>query len=183
MARIATLSDAEILHRARMVFARRGYAARTREVSAAVGLTWGAIIRRFCDKRSLFDKAMAPPPVAVQHHEDGLQSLLEQLYEQLRCQWPLQLHRRLAALADDDSRTALSTVLASALSEHAGKGTQVRTDLSPAVLAGLVLNLMTGDIAQRVVDGHIEVSPDPLLVERVLCLLSPCASPQAPELP
>lgn len=179
MARIATLSDAEILHRARMVFARRGYAARTREVSAAVGLTWGAIIRRFHDKRSLFDKAMAPSPAAVQHH-GCLQSLLEQLYEQLCCQWPLQLHRRLAALADDDSRTGLSTVLASALSELAEQGKQVRTDLSPAVLAGLVLNLMTGDIAQRVVDGHIEVSPDPLLVERVVRLLCPCANSEAP---
>ncbi len=174
MARTTTLSDEEILRRARSVFALRGYAARTREVSAAVGLTWGAIIRRFQDKRSLFDQAMAPTPAAPAERQDAsLQALLEHLHEQLRRQWPLQLHRRLAAVANADGRSGLSDTLASALRAHAGHG-QVRNDLSPAVLAGQVLDLLTGDVAQRFVDGRLDVEPDPLFIDRLLRLLSPC---------
>jgi AcrR family transcriptional regulator len=177
MARTVTLSDEEILRRARAVFALRGYAARTREVSAAVGLTWGAIIRRFQDKRSLFDQAMAAPS-APALQPGGLRPLLEQLHEQLRRQWPLQLHRRLAAIANADGRSGLSEALARALSAHAGHG-EVRPDLSPAVLAGQVLDLMTGDIAQRFVDGCIDAPPDPAFIDRLLRLLSPCPNPQA----
>jgi AcrR family transcriptional regulator len=173
MARTATLSDEEILRRARAVFALRGYAARTCEVAAAVGLTWGAIIRRFQDKRSLFDLAMAPPfEAAPQLQDDGLSVLLEQLHDHLRRQWPLQLHRRLAAVANVDVRSGLRYDLARAIFAHAGQG-EVRNDLNPAVLAGLVLDLLTGDIAQRFVDGHLETAPDPLFIGRLLRLLSP----------
>lgn len=178
MARTTTLSDEEILRRARSVFALRGYAARTREVAAAVGLTWGAIIRRFQDKRSLFDQAMAPPPAVAERQETGLQALLEQLHEQLLRQWPLQLHRRLAGVANTDGRSGPCDILASALRAHAGHG-QVRNDLSPAVLAGQVLDLMTGDVAQRFVDGRLDAEPDPLFIDRLLRLLSPIPNAQA----
>lgn len=179
MARTATLSDEEILRRARAVFALRGYAARTREVAAAVGLTWGAIVRRFQDKRSLFDQAMAPPSAAaVEHQETALPALLERLHEQLSRHWPLQLHRRLAVVANVDGRSALREQLARALCARAGHG-EVRNDLSPAVLAGQVLDLLTGDIAQRFVEGRLDTAPDPFFIDRLLRLLSPCTEVSA----
>jgi AcrR family transcriptional regulator len=61
MARRPFLSDEEILTRARSVFVERGYAASTRQIVAAVGLTWGAIAVRFGSNRGLFTHAMAGP--------------------------------------------------------------------------------------------------------------------------
>ncbi len=52
MSRLPTLSDDEIVRRARAVFVERCYAARTKEIAAAVGLTVldllvGDVARRF----------------------------------------------------------------------------------------------------------------------------------------
>jgi AcrR family transcriptional regulator len=65
MTRRPTLTDDEILRRARAVFVERGYGARTRQIAAAVGLTWGAIVLRFRDKRQLFLQATARPECQV----------------------------------------------------------------------------------------------------------------------
>ena len=70
MGRHKTLSDQDILRRARPVFLNRGLDARTRDVAAAVGMTWAAIALRFGSKRGLFEQAMEhrsewfeePPP-------------------------------------------------------------------------------------------------------------------------
>ena len=55
MGRRKTLADQDILRRARPVFLNRGFDARTRDVAAAVGLTWGAIAFQFGSKRALFE--------------------------------------------------------------------------------------------------------------------------------
>lgn len=61
MAGHPVLSDEEFLARSRSVFVERGYAARSKQIAPAVGLTWGAIACRFGDKRSLFLRAMVAP--------------------------------------------------------------------------------------------------------------------------
>lgn len=178
MVRPTTVSDEEVLRRARAVFALRGYPARTREVAAAVGLSWGAIIRRFHDKRSLFDRAMALPEAPAAAPAQGLQDLLEQLHAQLLSAWPLLLHRRLAGLPVRPAGAAPREALARAMAPLAGKG-QLRGDLSPAVLASLALTLLAGDIAQRFVEGGAAASPDSLLIGRLLRLLAPSDAPSA----
>src|SRR4030095_4874175 len=126
MARRPTLTDDEILRRARSVFVERGYGARTRQIAAAVGLTWGAIALRFRDKRELFRRAMARP-----HAESGeleferagpaeLPGLLERLRSHLWEQWPLRLQYRLAMPgADHDSEPdGIVAAFAAALEAH-----------------------------------------------------------------
>ena len=46
MARHKTLTDEDILDRARPLFTACGQHAKTRQLSAAIGLTWGAVARR-----------------------------------------------------------------------------------------------------------------------------------------
>jgi AcrR family transcriptional regulator len=102
MARPPTLTDDEILQRARAVFVERGYGARTAEIAAAVGLSWGALVFRFGGKAELFRRAMADSvwgSGAVDWLAAGggdLHRLLEQLSSHLWEQWPIHLQYRLA---------------------------------------------------------------------------------------
>ena len=110
MGRRFTLSDDEVLLRARLVFLERGYAARTKEISAAVGLTWGALAFRFGDKRELFRRAMlqaadAGPSPGVLASRD-LRSVLEHARTFLWEHWPRRLQYRLAEAASGASEPA-----------------------------------------------------------------------------
>src|SRR4030095_10481501 len=103
MGRHRILSDEEILRRARAVFVERGYAARTRDIAAAIGMSWPALVLRFGGKWELFRRAMVEPirtpstlPAVAQEAE--LRQLLERLQALLREQWPMRLQYRLAAM-------------------------------------------------------------------------------------
>lgn len=101
MGRPQVVSDEQIVARARAVFLERGYAASTQSIAAAVGVSWGAIARRFASKRALFTCAMAGPAeacghAALQGAEANLPALLEQLRADLWERWPRHLQYRLA---------------------------------------------------------------------------------------
>jgi AcrR family transcriptional regulator len=177
MARRPFLSDEEILSRARRVFVERGYAASTRQIVAAVGLTWGAIALRFGSKRGLFTQAMAGPlePAAWEHEgQADLPGLLERLRSHLWEQWPLRLQYRLAATAagrPGDEPDGLAARLAAALHAHARHGS-LRSDMSVEALARVVLALLTGDVAQRFVERERTLKADPAFIGGVIRLLA-----------
>ena len=156
MGRHRLLSDEEILRRARAVFVERGYAARTRDIADAIGMSWPALVLRFGGKWELFRCAMVEPiraratfPAAAQGAE--LRDLLERLHALLSEQWPMRLQYRLAALssAHDDTEELLER-LRPAFEVQAQRGT-IRSDIAAGALARLVLSLLVGDVAQRFV--------------------------------
>lgn len=177
--RPARLTDDEILRRARRVFVEWGYAARTRQIAAAVGMTWGAIVLRFRDKRDLFTQAMAAPQADAcdaewrQAGDVDLHDLLTRVRSHLSRQWPLRLQVRLAMPVDDpDAETArLVDRLAGALEAHARRGA-VRSDVGPRELAQIVVTLLVGDVARRFVARETIAADDGAFVERVTSLLS-----------
>ena len=179
MARRPVISDEEILTRARSVFLERGYAARTKQISSAVGLTWGAIALRFGDKRSLFQRAMAEPdhrtgePQREQGSGTDLEGLLAWVRNLLWERWPLRLQYRLATptAGCDDELEGVVHGLAADLRPHARNGT-LRSDLGIEMLARLAVALLTGDVAQRFVARERALAADPALIDGVVCLLS-----------
>ena len=179
MSRRPTLSNEEILRRARSVFVERGYSARTKQIAAAVGLTWGAIALRFTDKRGLFRQAMGGPIVGPgdvdcqQAAGADLPGLLERLRLYLWEQWPLHLQYRMAMpTADQDGEPGrLVDWLAGTLEAHARDGA-VRSDMSGHALAQIVLALLVGDVAQRFVARETALNGDRTFIERVMFLVS-----------
>jgi AcrR family transcriptional regulator len=180
MARPPTLSDEEIVARARAIFVERGFGARTKQIAAAVGLTWGAIALRFGSKRSLFTRAMAGP-VQLSDQADceqkgwaDLTGLLERLRDHLGECWPLRLQVRLAAPAANPCEEPDATVqkLAALLEAHARRGA-VRSDINSRVLAQIVLALVTGDVAQRFVAREQTLTQSPAFIHAMVRLLSP----------
>jgi len=179
MGRRCVLTDEEVLARARSVFVERGYAARTKQIAAAVGLTWGAIALRFGSKRALFTQAMAGPghgsdaPACELEGESDLPGLLEQLRTHLWERWPMRLQLRLAATttAPDDVADPLVHSLTGALQSHARHGT-IRSDIHAEALARVVLALLTGDVAQRFTAREPTLPTDPALIDGVVRLLS-----------
>ena len=178
MARRPTLSDDEILRRARPVFVERGYAVRTREVAAAVGLSWPALVLRFGGKQALFRRAISDPvrgPFEAGSMAEGsdLRQMLEGLRSQLSEQWPMQLQCRLAmGPADGHSSDALTDWLNSTLATQADRGV-VRSDLPAGALAQVVGALLVGDVAQRFVRGEKTPARDPAFIDRLMQLLQP----------
>ncbi len=182
MARHPILSDEEILARARSVFVEQGYSARTKQISAAVGLTWGAIALRFGDKRELFTQAMTTPvhlpgePACTLVGAADLPSLVQWLRSHLWERWPLRLQMRLqmrlAETSDhaDGEQEALLRRLAAALAVHARHGS-IRSDMGAEVLARIVLALVTGDVAQRFVTRERALPQDREFVDQVVRLL------------
>ena len=184
MGRALTLSDDELLRRARVVFVERGYAARTKEVAAAVGLTWGALALRFGAKRELFRRAMLDPSPASEEAEGiraaaDLPVLLEQVRADVCEQWPRRLQYRLAAqgAVPDAGWLRLADGLGSALQAHAERGA-LRCDIPCPELAQLVLDLLVGDVARRFMQGEPE--SDPRLIGRVLRLVEAHATRGVP---
>jgi AcrR family transcriptional regulator len=179
MARRPILTDDEILARARSLFVERGYAARTKQIAAAVGLTWGAIALRFGDKRTLFMQAMAGPVCSPGDHERDqaasadLPGMLERLRSRLCERWPLRLQVRLATApaGQDHEPDELLDWLAAALEAQAHRGS-VRSDMSARALAQVVLALLVGDAAQRFVAREATLTRDPAFVDGVVRLLS-----------
>ncbi|WP_114968708.1 TetR/AcrR family transcriptional regulator [Rhodoferax ferrireducens] len=113
MGRRQTLTDQDILRRARPVFLDRGLGARTRDIAAAVGLTWGAIALRFSSKRALFEHAMehrsdcfeeAPSGFA---DDDELAAVLRRLQSQLNRRWPMYLQLNLSSTAAQHDKVDL----------------------------------------------------------------------------
>ncbi len=179
MVRRLFLTNDEILARARPVFVERGYAARTRQISAAVGLTWGAIALRFGSKQALFNRAMTAPvhepeaPASGPANAENLRCLLERLRTRLWERWPLRLQLRLAATTsvDDGERERPEHQLAAALEVHARRGS-IRSDLGPEASARAVLRLLTGDVAQRFVARERAPAAHPAFIDDVVRLLS-----------
>jgi len=178
MARRPVLSDEQILARARSVFLERGYAARTKQIAPAVGLTWAAIANRFGDKRSLFLRAMAGPergadPVFARAGSMDLPGLLERVRTDLWARWPLRLQYRLAAVASDPDDEAEDTVrkLAADFEVRAHQGS-LRTDMSPEMLTRAAVAMLTGDVAQRFVARKRTLAADPAFIAAVVRLLS-----------
>jgi AcrR family transcriptional regulator len=178
MSRHPKLANDEILRRARSVFVERGYGARTRQISAAVGLTWGAIALRFVDKPSLFRQAMTglmPVPAALEceRSDADLPGLLERVRCHLWERWPLRLQYRLApsTAGQDEGPDGLQDWLAGALEAQARRGV-VRSDMSAKALAQVVLALLTGDVAQGFVARERTLPSDPAFIGRLVCLLS-----------
>lgn len=178
MARRPLLTDEEILARARPVFVEHGYAARTRQVARAVGLTWGAIALRFGSKQALFNRAMAAPDAAAcdavpQEEGADLPCLLYRLRTHLWERWPQCLQLRLSSpgAAPVQERDLLLQRLAVVFAAQARCGA-VRDDIGAEALAGAVLSLLTGDVAQRFVAGEHAPAPAPGFIEGVVRLLS-----------
>lgn len=179
MGRHKTLTDQDILRRARPVFLMRGLGARTRDVAAAVGLTWAAIALRFGSKRALFEQAMEhrsecfeEPPTDVADDVD-LRALLRRLRSQLALHWPMYLQLNLSSTATrrgNDRPDGLVRWLASTLHQHADRG-EVRADLPPQKLATLLLAALIGDAAERFVRRQRGDPSDDALVETMLHLL------------
>jgi AcrR family transcriptional regulator len=181
MNRRSVFTDEEILDRARSVFLERGYAARTKQIASAVGLTWGAIALRFSDKQSLFQRAMAGPdrgrgePRCGQERSGtDLQGLLARVRILLWERWPLRLQYRLATMTAgrDDELERLVHGVAADLEPHARDGT-LRSDLGIDMLARLAVALLTGDVAQRFITRERTLAADPALIDGVVRLLSP----------
>lgn len=175
MARHPRLNDEEILARARPVFVERGYAARTQQIAAAVGLTWGAIALRFGSKRSLFVRAMAGPDEAQcrQRLPADLPGQLLRLWHHLSECWPRRLQQRLAGTqagaADHDDE--LLRTLAAALTAHAQAGS-VRDDVDPEAMARVVLACVAGDVSLRFVAGEPAPEGDRAALDGLSLLLS-----------
>jgi len=179
MGRHKTLTDQDILRRARPVFLLRGLGARTRDVAAAVGLTWAAIALRFGSKRAMFEQAMEhrsecfqEPPADVADDVD-LRALLRRLRSHLALHWPMYLQLNLSSTATrhgNDQINGLARWLASMLHQHAGRG-EVRSDLPPQDLAAMLLATLIGDAAERFVRREHGDPPDEGLVETMLHLL------------
>jgi len=186
MARHPSLSDEEILRRARPVFVERGYAVRTREVAAAVGLSWPALVLRFGGKQALFRRAIADP-VRQSFETSSIaagadqREILERLRAQLSEQWPMQLQCRLATGRPE--RPACDTLtdrLCTALATQADRGA-VRSDLPAIALARMVVALLVGDVAQRFVGGQEIPARDPTFIDRLMQLLQPGVPDDATE--
>jgi AcrR family transcriptional regulator len=62
MGRTKTISDVELLERARRVFVERGISASTREIARRVGVSEGVLFQRYGTKADLFFAAMVLPP-------------------------------------------------------------------------------------------------------------------------
>jgi AcrR family transcriptional regulator len=179
MARHPILTDEEILDRARAFFVEHGYAARTKQIAAAVGLTWGAIAPRFGGKQALFTQAMGEP--ARVHDEQPCQArdstdlagVLQRLRIHLWDRWPQRLQYRLAATAagHDSEPEALVRRLTATLEAHAHSGS-IRSDMSAEALARVVLALLTGEVAQRFVARERTLPSDPAAIDGVVRLLS-----------
>lgn len=179
MARPKTLTDQDILRRARPVFLNRGLDARTRDVAAAVGMTWAAIALRFGSKRGLFEQAMEhrsewfeKPPSDFADDAD-LRALLQWLRSQLTLRWPMYLQLNLSSsvsLDDSERSDGLARWLAAKLRRHADRG-EIRADLLPQKMATLLLAALTGDAAERFVRRQRGDPPDDALVETMLHLL------------
>jgi len=66
MGRQKTVSDEELLARAREVFVERGFAGSTREIARRAGVSEGVLFQRHATKADLFFAAMALPAVDLQ---------------------------------------------------------------------------------------------------------------------
>jgi AcrR family transcriptional regulator len=180
MARHPVLTDDEIIRRARRVFLERGYGARTREIAAAVGLTWGAVVLRFGGKWELFERAMADPQQGSAMFQPGiasaaeLRTLLHRLAADLREQWPRQLQLRIATghRAAEDGPDRLADLLTPALADLAGRGA-LRSDIHARPLAQIVVSLLVGEAARRFARCERVPANDPELADRVMTLLQP----------
>jgi AcrR family transcriptional regulator len=190
MNRRSGLTNDEIVARARAVFVERGYAVRTQQIAAAVGLTWGAIALRFGTKQALFTQAMAQPAQGAEPagcdqadaaDEAELPELLERLRRHLWVRWPQRLQWRVAAAgaAGDGEEPRLARRVAQALQAQAERGT-VRTDIGAEPLAGVVLALLTGDVAQRFVAHERTLPADTTLIDGLVRLLSPSPARAGP---
>ncbi|HTT12201.1 MAG TPA: helix-turn-helix domain-containing protein [Burkholderiaceae bacterium] len=189
MSRRPTLTDDEILRRARAVFAEHGYAARTSQLAAAVGLTWPALVFRFGGKTELFRQAMAGSICAAEAADwlgagaAGLRRPLEQLSAYLLLRWPLHLHRRLATKAfaareaNDVDLDQVGDWLRFTLEVLAARG-MVRADLPANTLAKAILSLLVGDVARRFLAGDRSLTPDAGLLDGVIALLAPSGATQ-----
>jgi AcrR family transcriptional regulator len=176
--RRSNFTDEEILARARSVFLERGYAARTKQIASAVGLTWAAIANRFGDKRSLFLRAMAGPERGEERDFEragsmDLPGLLERVRTDLWTRWPLRLQYRLAPVASgpDDEAEELVSKLAGDFEARAHRGS-LRTDMSPEMLTRAAVAMLTGDVAQRFVARERTLAADPTFIGAVVSLLS-----------
>jgi AcrR family transcriptional regulator len=178
MARRRTLSDDAILDRVRPVFVERGYAVRTRQLAAAVGMTWGAIANRFGSKQVLFERAMAGPhagldgPAGATAGSEELPDMLERLRADLWVRWPLRLQVRLAAATAGVGEASEGPVRALAeLFEARARSGSLRSDVSAQTLARFVAAALTGDVAQRFVERERTLAPDPAFIDGVIRLV------------
>jgi AcrR family transcriptional regulator len=175
MARHKTLTDEEMLDRVRPLFLAQGRHARTRDLSAAVGLTWGAIARRFDSKQALFLRAMQATEPADDGVDAGLTKRLSALQARLVREWPQQLQLRLCAPSASPASDGLDAdvaALCAALQRQAERG-EVRTAPTPEALGRLVLAVLVGHAARRFVQRDHETSPDNELIDTLLGLLAP----------
>lgn len=185
MARHPTLSDSDILCLAHPVFLHRGLDARTRDISAAVGLTWGAIALRFGSKRALFEQAMrhAASPAEDANADSAdptdLPEFLRQLAWRWSQQWPVQLQWHMASTAAQQRLNLadeLQQSLALVLKQQADRG-KVRRDLPAQDLAAMVVSVLTGHAADLFVNGHHNASSLHELLHTLLRLLTAAPPP------
>ncbi|MFN7040160.1 MAG: TetR/AcrR family transcriptional regulator [Acidovorax temperans] len=159
--------------------------ARTRDIAAAVGLTWGAFSLRLGSKRALFEQAMRSGITPAEDaHSDGsdaadLTALLRQLAWCWSQQWPAHLQWHIASTTTQQ-RTGpadeLQQSLTLVLKRHAERG-EVRRDLPAYGLAALVLSVLIGHAAAHFMRGHQNTPPPHALVQTVLHLITTAHPP------
>lgn len=187
MSRPPSLTDDEVLQRARVIFAERGYGARTADVAAAVGLSWPALVFRFGGKAELFRRAMADSICAPEAADwlragaSGVRGMLEQLGTYLLRRWPIHLQRRLASKVSAQGATRdadldqVADWLCVTLDVLAARG-KVRSDVPANTLAQAVLSLLIGEAARRLIDADTSATPDADLLDGVARLVAPCGT-------
>ncbi len=129
MGRRQTLTDQDILARARPVFLHHGLHATTREIAAAVGLTWGALAFRFGNKRRLFEQAMAQrnsaaAALAASFMKGLVQAMDDDTAGRLRAHG-LTLAQRKALVVLNQGRTITPIEMSRALELDAGATTRL----------------------------------------------------------
>jgi AcrR family transcriptional regulator len=178
MGRHQTISDEQIVQRARAVFLERGYDVRTRLLASLIGLSWPAIVLRFGSKWELFRRAVIEPMRRLEQsdapgHADDLRELLERARAALAERWLLQLHCRLAAAGTgtDAADDRWMQRFAAALGVYAERGA-IRSDLSTGELARHVTTMLLGQAAHAFAQGH-PVTDDRGFVDCVMRVLRP----------
>ncbi|WP_457355407.1 helix-turn-helix domain-containing protein [Roseateles sp. P5_D6] len=169
MARTRTISNEDILQRARPVFVARGIHAKTRDVAAAVGLTWGALALRFGSKRALFELAMAQRPEPESDAAHDLDSTLRRLRSEIAQRWPISMQLRLSSAGGEPDIHV--PWLPAALQALVDRG-QIRAGLPMQGLAALLLAAFTGAAAERFLAPARHEPGDDALIEALLQLLS-----------
>lgn len=174
MARMKSISDADLLQHAREVFLERGAAGSTKEIARRAGISEAAVFQRFPTKAALFLAAMLPPEVNVDEIvrpmndvQEGLTETGRRMLAYFRQLVPITIHLMTnPAISMEDVakhfRVSPSMILAQALAERlaeAKAGGAARSD-NPMAAASLFVSAIHSLAAFEALGVHSDVGLD-----------------------